>query len=92
MIELSNLKTLFNKSSDVAIYCLTVGDTGTQAIVYIPHFSEHTITVEKMVDPDYSDHSEDNIFGIMAIIVMIAGIITVLLLTINVLRLGRYKQ
>lgn len=89
--ELSNVKTVLSANGEKAIYCLTIGNNGTQALIYIPQFSEHLVTVETMSVTSTISES-DKVVGTVSVIAIIAGIVTVLILVLNIIRSGRQKD
>ena len=89
-VEFSNVNVVLAGNEDDPICCLTMGNDGLRLLIYIPHFSEHVITIESAsfisVPMVLADEGSTGIFWIVAII---AGTVIVLLLIVNVLRIGR---
>ena len=67
-----------------AQYASAVGESGGQYIIYIPHFSEHIITLEAVGFE--SEQASIPLIGLGA------AIITVILLILVVFRIGKYRD
>ena len=91
VIEVSNIHLVLSESGDEAKYCLTVGNDGLRALIYIPHFSEHVVTIESESFISVPSKTEE-LPEFLGIIAIAAGILVVLLLFVNVLRLGKKKH
>jgi len=93
VMELSNINLMLTEKGDKALYCLTVGNDGLRVLIYIPHFSEHVITIEsKSFISTPMEVKSQEFMGTFAIVAIIAGIVVVLVLFTNVLRLGKKEH
>ena len=93
VMELSNINLMLTEKGDEALYCLTVGNDGLRVLIYIPHFSEHVITIEsESFISTPVDVSSGEFMGTFAMVAIIAGILVVLVLFVNVLRLGKKEH
>ncbi|WP_455392449.1 PKD domain-containing protein, partial [[Eubacterium] cellulosolvens] len=62
-------------TSDDAIYYATVSETGTQVLVYIPQFSEHTVTIERLTDSQRPGKPLTFYWWLLMILIIIAILI-----------------
>ena len=69
-----------------AIYVGEAGDGGSQFLVYIPHFSEHIIEIESLLE-----HVKEELFTGTNFVVMGFGILTLIGLSGHVYKIGKSR-
>ncbi|WP_455391525.1 hypothetical protein, partial [[Eubacterium] cellulosolvens] len=84
-IHLADINDVVNGKGTEAIYAAAIGESGGQYLIYIPHFSEHIITLESL---DFADE-ETKDFLVMA---FGAAMVTVIVLILIVVRIGKYRK
>ncbi len=84
-INEANIEDVIDGQGIEAQFAAVIGDDGGQYIVYIPHFSEHVITIEVVGITE----SEDVSFISAAIG---AAFLTIIILILVVVRIGKYKR
>jgi hypothetical protein len=81
-ISEGNIAEVLDGNGEEAQYAMALGESGGQYIVYIPHFSEHVITIESFIEPEEA----------IPLIGLGAAIITIILLVIVIFRIGKYRK
>lgn len=84
-INEANVDEIINGNGTEAKYAAAIGEDGGQYLVYIPHFSEHIISLE-IIDLTTSQ-SVDFIIGAIGV-----AILTVLILILVVIKIGKFKN
>jgi hypothetical protein len=84
-INQGSVDDVLDGEGNIAQYSMSVGETGGQYLVYIPHFSEHTITIEALNGIE----SEKVQIPLAAIG---AALMTLVILALVVVRLGKYRR
>ena len=84
-IKMGNIEDVIDGEGSEAQWTAVIGEDGGQYLVYIPHFSEHIITLEIL---DLTDKEATNYlltaFG--------AGILTILVLVLIVVKIGKFRE
>jgi hypothetical protein len=84
-IAVSDIEDIVDGEGTEAQYTFALGEDGGQYIIYIPHFSEHIITLEIL---DSIDDEEARI----PILALSAAILTIVLLILIVVRIGKFRE
>jgi len=93
-IESSNVNVVLAGNGEEPIYCLTMGNDGLRLLIYIPHFSEHVITIESasFIPTPLPLAAEEESASTLWLVAVIAGAVIVLLLIVNVIRIGKREH
>ena len=84
-IKLSDIDDVLDGQGNKAVYAVAVGEGGGQYLIYIPHFSEHVITLEALgISGEEAAEFLLMAFG--------AAIITVVILILIVVKIGKYRE
>jgi PKD repeat protein len=73
--------SVLSANGEVGLYCVSLGNDGIQILIYIPQFSEHTVTIEK-IQYDTPKSNSDDIHWSSIIILMIGIILIICILVI----------
>lgn len=84
-INQANVDEIINGNGTVAKYAAAIGEDGGQYLVYIPHFSEHIISLE-IIDITTSQ-SANFIIGAIGI-----ALLTVIILILVAIKIGKRKD
>ncbi len=92
-IDYSNVNVVLAEDGNEPIYCLTMGNDGLRVLIYIPHFSEHVITIESgsFISAPLTLAAEGSTVSFW-IVAIIAGAVIVILLIVNVMRIGKREH
>ena len=90
-VEFSNVNVVLAGTGDEPVCCLTMGNDGLRLLIYIPHFSEHVITIESASFISAPLTLEGST-GTLWFVAVIAGAVVVFLLVVNVLRIGKRES
>jgi hypothetical protein len=80
-LQHGSFSSVLSAEGDTAQYCISLGNDGIKILIYIPHFSEHTVTIEK-VQNNAGKPSSGNIPWSSVAILMIGIILIICILAI----------
>ena len=83
-IEMGSVDEIINAEGDEAKYVLALDENGAQFLVYIPHFSEHTIEIAAVNSLESEDAKEDTLS--VSYILIIIGVMLLVGVFIYILR------
>ncbi len=84
-IKMGDIEDVLDGKGTQAQFATELGEDGGQFIIYIPHFSEHVITLENL------ELTKDEVSNFL-LAAFGAGILTVFVLILIVVRIGKYRK
>ena len=84
-INEANIEDVIDGEGTEAQFAAVIGDDGGQFIIYIPHFSEHTITIEAIGVTE--SEAANFILGAVG-----AAIFTIIIFVLIVVKIGKYRK
>ena len=81
------LGEVLSENGSQAKYTASFGDGGAQFLVYIPHFSEHTIEIESLVE-----FAEKELFTGTHLLVSGLGILILIGLSLHIYKIGKNRE
>ncbi len=86
-IQQGSINEIMNAKGEQAKYVGVIGEGGAQFLVYIPHFSEHTITIESLID-----QAKEELFTSTNYMVIGIGILALIGLTGYIFKIGKGRE